>query len=193
MKFKMKTALVVMVLSVFVAACSADQPSVSVNPDNSQTKPDIAAYLKAFSEADSTEFREGMYQRLSEIKTSEYIAFLASLRDRVMSAPTDRNVSDYFVAQDMFRESSEFFNHSEELVADYKMSQSEIIAAEKRVIQKAVSAHTPVDYDYLHHLYFELSANGGSTRENSLEYIAAKEIVMTDWRSQAVARQNFSI
>lgn len=116
--------------------------------------------------------------------------FLSSLRTQVLEKPTKEALSEYIFAERVFIESNEFFDNSDELKKFYKPKPDDIHKAKVRLLRKADSTKTVIDYNYMHFLYFSMQAGAGSSRENALEYLAAKEIVIKDWRERKKAENS---
>ncbi|MCU6593488.1 hypothetical protein [Klebsiella pneumoniae] len=179
----MNKALYFILLSVFVTSCAAKKTTTE-DLSVSQTQTDVSGYLEETAYRDSTSFKDGMYEKMSKLKPSEYLSFLASLRAQVLEEPTKEALSEYIFAERVFIESNEYFDNSDELKKYYKPKPDDIHKAKVRLLRKADSTKTVIDYNYMHFLYFSMQAGAGSSRENALEYLAAKEIVIKDWRER---------
>lgn len=144
----MNKTLYLILLSVFVTSCTAKTTIEDLSV--SQTQTDVSGYLEEAAYRGSTSFKDGMYEKMSKLKPSEYVSFLASLRTQVLEKPTKEALSEYIFAERVFIESNEFFDNSDELKKYYKPKPDDIHKAKVRLLRKADSTKTVIDYNYMH-------------------------------------------
>lgn len=131
--------------------------------------------------------------KMSKLKPSEYVSFLSRLRTQALEKPTKEALSEYIFAERVLIESTEYFDNSDELKKYYKPKPDDIHKAKVRLLRKADSTKTVIDYNYMHFLYISMQTGEGSSRENALEYLAAKEIVTKDWRERNQRRKQSAL
>ena len=83
----MNKTLYLILLSVFVTSCTAKKTTIE-DLSVSQTQTDVSGYLEEAAYRGSTSFKDGMYEKMSKLKPSEYVFFLSSLRTQVLEKPT---------------------------------------------------------------------------------------------------------
>ncbi|EIY9028113.1 MULTISPECIES: hypothetical protein [Enterobacteriaceae] len=188
----MNKILYLILLSVFVTSCTAKKTKIE-DLSVSQTQTDVSGYLEETAYRNSTPFKDGMYEKMSKLKPSEYVSFLSRLRTQALEKPTKEALSEYIFAERVLIESTEYFDNSDELKKYYKPKPDDIHKAKVRLLRKADSTKTVIDYNYMHFLYISMQTGEGSSRENALEYLAAKEIVTKDWRERNQRRKQSAL